>query len=336
MAVALTSLSHGAGCGCKLPAASIGPLLAGMPEIADPNVLVGFDTADDAGVYKLRDDLAIVQTVDFFTPIVDDPRQFGRIAACNALSDVYAMGAVPVSALNLVAFSIEALGDAVLAEILRGGAEIAAEAGVAIVGGHSIDDAEPKYGMAVTGVVHPDQLLTNAGGRAGDTLVLTKPLGAGAVSTAIKRGLDAPLDAAIDVMTTLNRDASAAARAAGAHGMTDVTGFGLLGHLHELALASGLAAEVEATAVPAIEGVIELLARNDEAAVAGGTRRNRAHAEDFTTFAVTVPEERVWLVCDAMTSGGLLAAVAPADAAGIPGAAIGRLVDGEPGSISVV
>jgi len=336
VAVALTSLSHGAGCGCKLPAASIGPLLAGIPGIADPNVLVGYDTADDAGVYKLRDDLAIVQTVDFFTPIVDDPRDFGRIAACNALSDVYAMGGVPVSALNLVAFSIEALGAEVLAEILGGGAEIAAEAGVAIVGGHSIDDAEPKYGMAVTGVVHPDRLLTNAGGRAGDALVLTKPLGAGAVSTAVKRGLDAPLDAAIDVMTTLNRDASTAALAAGAHGMTDVTGFGLLGHLHELALASGVAAEVDAAAVLAIEGVIELLARGDEAAVAGGTRRNRAFAETFATFEVTVPEERVWLVCDAMTSGGLLAAVAAADAARIPGATIGRLVPGEPGSISVV
>jgi selenide, water dikinase len=336
VAVALTSLSHGAGCGCKLPAASIGPLLAGIPGVADPNVLVGYETADDAGVYKLRDDLAIVQTVDFFTPIVDDPRDFGRIAACNALSDVYAMGGVPVSALNLVAFSIEALGAEVLAEILRGGAEIAAEAGVAIVGGHSIDDAEPKYGMAVTGIVHPDRLLTNAGGRVGDTLVLTKPLGAGAVSTAVKRGLDAPLDAAIDVMTTLNRDASAAALAAGVHGMTDVTGFGLLGHLHELALASGVAAEVDAAAVPAIEGVIELLARGDEAAVAGGTRRNRAFAETFATFEVTVPEERVWLVCDAMTSGGLLAAAKARDAGRIPGAAIGRLVEGEPGSIRVV
>ncbi len=335
MAVALTSLSHGAGCGCKLPAAAIGPLLAGIPGVADPNVLVGFDTADDAGVYRLRDDLAIVQTVDFFTPIVDDPRQFGRIAACNALSDVYAMGAVPISALNLVAFSIDQLGEEVLAEILRGGAEIAAEAGVAILGGHSIDDAEPKYGMAVTGVVHPDQLLTNAGGRAGDVLVLTKPLGAGAISTAHKRGLDAPLQDAIEVMTTLNRDASEAAREAGVHGMTDVTGFGLIGHLHELALASGLAAEVQARAVPAIDGVIELLARPDGIAVAGGTRRNRAHAEQFTTFADQLPEELAWLVCDAMTSGGLLAAIAPADAGALPGAVIGRLVDGEPGTITV-
>ncbi|MGI8506949.1 MAG: selenide, water dikinase SelD [Solirubrobacteraceae bacterium] len=335
VAVALTSLSHGAGCGCKLPAASIGPLLAGLPGIADPNVLVGFETADDAGVYKLRDDLAIVQTVDFFTPIVDDPLQFGRIAACNALSDVYAMGAVPLCALNLVAFSIEQLGADVLAEILRGGAQIASQAGVAIVGGHSIDDAEPKYGMAVTGVVHPDELLTNAGARPGDALILTKPLGAGAVTTAHKRGLEAPLAQAIEVMSTLNRDTSVAAREAGAQAMTDVTGFGLLGHLHELALASGLAAELRADHVPAIAGVAELLARSDERAVAGGTRRNRVHAEGFSTFADGVPAQRRWLVCDAMTSGGLLVAVAEADAGRIPGAVIGRLVPGEPGTIAV-
>jgi selenide,water dikinase len=336
MAVALTSLSHGAGCGCKLPAASIGPLLAGLTGSPDPNVLVGFDTADDAGVYRLRDDLAIVQTVDFFTPIVDDPFDFGRIAACNALSDVYAMGATPITALNLVAFSIEQIGGDVLAEILRGGAQVAAEAGVAILGGHSIDDAEPKYGMAVTGVVHPDELLTNAGGRAGDALVLTKPLGAGAVSTAAKRGLDAPLAEAIDVMSTLNRDAATALRRADVHGLTDVTGFGLLGHLHELALASGVAAEVSAEAVPAIDGVLELLADPDGSAVAGGTRRNRAHAEAFTTFAAGVAEARRWLVCDAMTSGGLLAAVAERDAAALPGARIGRLVSGPPGAITVL
>jgi selenide, water dikinase len=336
MAVALTSLSHGAGCGCKLPAASIGPLLAGMPSVADANVLVGFDTADDAGAYRLRDDLAIVQTVDFFTPIVDDPFDFGRIAACNAMSDVYAMGATPVSALNLVAFSIEQLGGEVLADILRGGAQVAAEAGVAILGGHSIDDAEPKYGMAVTGVVHPDDLLTNAGGLPGDALVLTKPLGAGAVSTAIKRGLDAPLAEAIAVMTTLNRGAAHALRGVRAHGLTDVTGFGLLGHLHELALASRLAAEVTAGAVPAISGVLELLGDPDEPAIAGGTRRNRAHAEDFAFFSHDVPEAQRWLACDAMTSGGLLASVAEEDAARVPGARIGRLVPGTPGMIRVI
>jgi selenide,water dikinase len=337
VAVALTSLSHGAGCGCKLPAASIAPLLSGLPGAPDPNVLVGYNTADDAGVYRLSDELAIVQTADFFTPIVDDARDFGRIAACNALSDVYAMGGRPVSALNLVAFSIETLGPELLVEILSGGAELAAEAGVAIVGGHSIDDPEPKYGMAVTGVIHPDRVLTNSGGVAGDALVLTKPLGAGAVSTAVKRGLDAPLEAAVHVMTTLNRAASEAALAAGAHAMTDVTGFGLLGHLHELAAGSRLAAEVDARTIPAIQGVLDLLSRDDEAAVAGGTRRNRAHAEaDFAVFEDGVPEAWRWLACDAMTSGGLLVAVAGSEAATIPGVVIGELRDGQPGTIRVL
>jgi selenide,water dikinase len=335
VAIALTSLSHGAGCGCKLPAAAIGPLLASLPqEPADPNVLVGFETSDDAGVYRLTDELALVQTVDFFTPIVDDPFDFGRIAATNALSDVYAMGGTPLTALNLVAFSLEQLGGDILLEILGGAAAVAREAGVAILGGHSIDDAEPKFGLAVSGVVHPDEILTNAGGQPGDVLVLTKPLGSGAVSTAVKRGLpDAPLEEAVEVMSTLNRDAAAAARAAGAHALTDVTGFGLLGHLHELTVASGLAAEVNAAAVPAIPGVLELL--EGDQAVAGGTRRNRAYAEEFATFAPDVPEARRWLTVDAMTSGGLLAAVAPESASAVPGTAIGRLTPGEPGTITV-
>ena len=334
--VALTSLSHGAGCGCKLPAAAIGPLLSGLPRSANPDVLVGFDTSDDAGVVRVRDDLAIVTTADFFTPIVDDPFDFGRIAATNALSDVYAMGASPVSALNLVAFSLDALGGEVLVEILRGAAAVADEAGIPIVGGHSIDDAEPKFGWAVTGVVDPASVITNAGGLAGDAVVLTKPLGAGAVSTSLKRGnASAPLAEAVAVMTTLNRSGSEAALAAGVHGMTDVTGFGLLGHLHELALASGVAASVDAAAVPAIEGVVELLSDPEERAVAGGTRRNRAHAEEFASFAEAVPEALRWLVCDAMTSGGLLAAVDPERAAELPGAVIGRLVDGPAGTITV-
>jgi selenide, water dikinase len=237
MTIALTSLSHGAGCGCKLPAAGLRPILAGLPRPQDPRVLVAADTADDAGVVQLSDDLAIVQTVDFFTPIVDDPYAFGRIAATNALSDVYAMGGTPVSALNLVAFPLETLGPDVLREILRGGADAAAAAGAAIVGGHSIDDPEPKYGMAVTGVVDPRAVLTNAGGREGDALVLTKPLGAGAVATALKRGIATQdlVSRAIEVMTTLNDAAARQARGAGAHALTDVTGFGLLGHAHELA-----------------------------------------------------------------------------------------------------
>jgi selenide,water dikinase len=335
MTAPLTSLSHGAGCGCKLSAADLRPIVASLPRSSDPRVLVAADTADDAGVVQLSDDLAIVQTADFFTPIVDDPYSFGRIAATNALSDVYAMGGRPVSALNLVAYPLETLGPDVLREILRGGADAAAAAGVAIVGGHSIDDPEPKYGMAVTGVVAPDAVLTNAGGRAGDALVLTKPLGAGAVATAIKRGLATPelVERAVAVMTTLNDRAADQARQAGAHALTDVTGFGLLGHVHELAAASGVAAEIDAAAVPAIDGALALL--EGEAALAGGSRRNRADAETFTRFSDAVDEVRRRLVCDAMTSGGLLAAVRPERTGLIDGAVVGRLVAGPPGTIVV-
>jgi selenide,water dikinase len=336
VAVPLTSLSHGAGCGCKLPAAALHALVSDLPRSADPDVLVAHETADDAGVYRLRDDLAIVQTADFFTPIVDDPYDFGRIAATNAISDVYAMGATPVTALNLVAYPLATLGAGILAAILRGGHDAARGAGVSILGGHSIDDPEPKYGMAVTGTVHPDEILTNAGGRAGDVLVLTKPLGAGAVATATKRGLagDALIAAAVAVMTTLNRDGAAAARAAGAHALTDVTGFGLLGHLHELARASGVAAEVDASAVPAIEGVLNLLA--DEAAISSGSRSNADFASGFASFDADLDPARRRLVCDPMTSGGLLAAL-PADRAGrVPGAIVGRLVAGPPGAVRVV
>jgi selenide,water dikinase len=335
MPPALTSLSHGAGCGCKLSAADLRPIVAALPRPADPRVLVAADTADDAGVIQLTDELAIVQTADFFTPIVDDPYAFGRIAAANALSDVYAMGGRPVSALNLVAYPLATLGADVLREILRGGADAAAAAGAAVVGGHSIDDPEPKYGMAITGVVAPGAVLTNAGGRPGDALVLTKPLGAGAVATAIKRGLADPelVQRAVSVMTALNDRAAEQARAAGAHALTDVTGFGLLGHLHELASASGVAAEVEAAAVPAIDGALDLFATDD--ALAGGSKRNRADAETFTAWTDGVPEPRRRLLCDAMTSGGLLAAVPPGRVADIEGAVIGRLTAGEPGTIAV-
>jgi selenide,water dikinase len=336
VAVKLTSLSHGAGCGCKIGAAQLRSVAGALTAPQDPDVLVGFQTSDDAAAYRLTDELAIVQTIDFFTPIVDDPYDFGRIAATNALSDVYAMGARPITALNVVAFSLEALGPEVLAEILRGGQAAVTAAGASIVGGHSIDDPEPKYGLAVTGVVAPKDLLTNAGGRPGDVLVLSKPVGGGVVSTAAKRGLaDAELlERAVEVMVELNREAADAARRAGAHALTDVTGFGLLGHVHELALASGLAAEVPAEAVPAIEGVLELLA--DDSAVAGGTRRNRADAESFATFADGVPEPLRWLVCDAMTSGGLLAAVEPARAGDALGVIVGSLREGDAGAISVV
>jgi selenide,water dikinase len=332
--VRLTTLSHGAGCACKLPAAELHPLLAELPRVDDDAVLVGADTADDAAVYRVSDELAIVTSVDFFTPIVDDAYDFGRIAAANALSDLYAMGATPVTALNLVAWSLESLGGDALRELLRGGADVARAAGAAVVGGHSIDDPEPKYGMAVTGTVHPDRLVRNSTGRAGHDLFLTKPLGGGVASTAAKRGIApaALMDAAVEVMTTLNRDASQAALAAGASAMTDVTGFGLLGHLHELTLASGVAAEVEAGAVPVLDGVLDLL-RSDEPPIAGGSRRNRDWVAPSVEFADGLPEELRWLVCDAMTSGGLLVAAPPGPDA--PGTRIGRLVEGEPGRIAV-
>jgi selenide, water dikinase len=332
--VKLTALSHGAGCACKLSPAELHPLLAELPRSDDPNVLVGSDTADDAAAYRVADDLAILTTVDFFTPIVDDPYDFGRIAATNALSDIYAMGGEPLTALNLVAYSLEELGGEVLREILRGGQDAAAAARVAIVGGHSIDDSEPKYGLAVTGRAHPDRLVRNSTARAGHDLYLTKPVGGGVASTAAKRGLanDELMERAIEVMTTLNRDAAAQALESDLSAMTDVTGFGLLGHLHELALASGVAAEVEAGTVPVIEGVLDLL-REDEPPIAGGTRRNREWVEPFVDFDPALPGELAWIVCDAMTSGGLLVAAAPGS--GAPGTRIGRLLEGEPGRISV-
>ena len=269
-----------------------------------------------------------MQTVDFFTPIVDDPYAFGRIAATNALSDVYAMGGTPVSALNLVAFPLETLGPDVLREILRGGADAVAAAGASIVGGHSIDDPEPKYGLAVTGIVDPRRgAHQRAAARAGDVLVLTKPLGAGTIATALKRGLASPelVARAIEVMTTLNDDAAEQARAAGAHALTDVTGFGLLGHVHELALASGLAAEIDAAAVPAIEASSSC---DDEGPAAPAAT---ARTPTPSRRGATSPSRAAALVCDAMTSGGLLAAIPP-------GASIGWAVGvscGAPGITSL-
>jgi selenide,water dikinase len=335
-APALTSLSHGAGCGCKLPAAALLPIVGSLAPVDDPRLLVGMATADDAAVFALSDDLALVQTVDFFTPVVDDPYDFGRIAAANAISDVYAMGGTPLTALNLVAFPLERLGAEVLRSILEGGLAVAGEAGATIIGGHSIDDPEPKYGLAVTGTVDPRRMLTNAGARAGDTLVLTKPLGVGVITTAHKNGLATTeqLAEAVEVMSALNADAAGAALAARAHAATDVTGFGLLGHLHSLALQSGVAAQIDAHAVPFLAGVAELLEHAE--AISGGTRRNLAYAEQFTEFAPEVTPWRRWLTADATTSGGLLLAVEPERAPDIPGIAVGRIVSGDPGALLVV
>jgi selenide, water dikinase len=334
-AVRLTQLSHGAGCACKLGPGELESLLDGFGAPNDPALLVGPQTRDDAAVYRISDEIAVVQTADFFTPIVDDPYDFGRVAAANALSDVYAMGGEPRLALNLVAFPLAELGRDVLENILQGGAGIAAEAGVAIAGGHSIDDPEPKYGMAVTGVVDPNRFVTNSGARPGDALHLTKPLGAGLITTAAKRGLadDELVAAAVETMTELNRAAARAALEAGATAMTDVTGFGLLGHLHEICEASGVAARVDADAVPAIEGALSLA--EDESCHAGGSRRNAEYAAGFTAFADGVPEPHRFLLADAMTSGGLLLAVPPERSAAAPGVRIGSFSDGPPGSIEV-
>ncbi|GAC1403378.1 MAG: selenide, water dikinase SelD [Candidatus Velthaea sp.] len=284
-----------------------------MPPVTDPNVLVGIATSDDAGVYRLSDDVALVQTVDFFTPIVDDPYDFGRIAAANSLSDIYAMGATPLTALNICAFPVDDLDHDILARILLGGAEIARAAGVAILGGHTVKDAEPKYGMAVTGTVHPDRVVTNAGARPGDLLLLTKPIGTGILSTALKRGTiaAAAMARAVVQMIRLNDLAAKAMVAHGAHAATDVTGFGLLGHAGEMARASRVALTIEANAVLTYERVLDLIA---EGVVPGGTRDNAREHAAFTTFEATVDEPHRILLSDATTSGGLLIAADPADA----------------------
>jgi selenide, water dikinase len=334
-AVRLTRLSHGAGCACKLGPDELDSVLAGLAAVDDPSLLVGSATRDDAAIYRLTDELALVQTADFFTPIVDDARDFGRIAAANALSDVYAMGGEPRLALNLVAFPLGELGAEVLEEILGGGAEIASEAGVTIAGGHSIDDPEPKYGMAVTGVVDPERYVANSGARPGDSLHLTKPVGGGLITTAAKRDLapEGAVAAAVETMVRLNREDSRRAMESGATAMTDVTGFGLLGHLHELCEASGVAADIDAAAVPAIEGALELA--EDARCHAGGSRRNAEHVACFTEFAAAVPAGRRFLLADAMTSGGLLVAV-PADRApDAPGVRIGTIAQEPAGAIRV-
>jgi selenide,water dikinase len=311
--------------------------------VDDPNALVGLSTGDDAAVYRFTDDRALVVTADFFTPIVDDPFDFGRIAAANALSDIYAMGARPLFVLNLVGFPRRLLGEGILEEILRGGSEVARAAGVPTLGGHSIDDAEPKYGMVAIGEVDPARMVTNAAARPGDALVLTKPIGSGVIATAIKNDVapEEVVAAAIDVMTTLNRGASEAMVAAGVRAGTDVTGFGLLGHLHRLLAASGVAARVRANAVPLIEGALALAEAGN---VPGGTVRNLADVAASVSFAATVDQRTRTLLGDAQTSGGLLVAVAPERLnallealAGVApvGAVIGEVVEGPPGRIEV-
>jgi len=287
-------------------------VLRDLPHSNDPRVLVGFRTNDDAGVYKISDELALVQTVDFFTPIVDDPYEFGRIAATNALSDIYAMGGTPITALNIAAYPLELLGPEPLGRILAGGAEVARAAGVAILGGHTVKDDEPKYGMAVTGTIHPGRIVTNAGARPGDALLLTKPLGTGILGSALKKdAIDAAQMAeCVRWMTTLNAGAAQAMLAANAHAATDVTGFGLLGHGYEMARASGVRLRIAAAQVP-----VYALARAmvERGIVPGGTRDNAHEHAAFARFAGAVPADIRAVFSDAQTSGGLLIAVGQDD-----------------------
>jgi selenide, water dikinase len=345
-AVRLTSLSHGAGCACKLPLAdlerllgAVGPGLGG----AAGDLLVGAAEGDDAAVVRLDGDRALVVTTDFFTPIVDDARDWGRIAAANALSDVYAMGGRPLVALNLVAWPAATLPIELLAEVLEGGAEVAGGAGCPVVGGHSIDDPEPKYGLAVVGLADPERLLRIDRARPGDRLLLTKPLGTGVVATAVKRGAPDPavVAAAVAAMTTLNQAAAEAALDGGVVAATDVTGFGLLGHLHRMLRASGVAGEVDAARVPFLPGAAELAAAGF---VPGGTRSNQAYLAASVDLEPGLPPVVATLLHDAQTSGGLLLSVRPdrlaalvegLTARGLRPALVGRVLDGPAGRIRV-
>jgi selenide,water dikinase len=343
--VRLTQLAQRAGCAAKQPPGYLLSLLGSLPPVRDPKVLVGSSLADDAAVYKISEELALVLTTDFFTPIVDGPYDFGAIAAANALSDVYAMGGTPLAALSIVGYPDQKLGPDVLVEILRGAIETAEEAGIAIVGGHTIKADEPIFGLAVTGAVEPNRVLTNAGARPGDALVLTKPIGLGIITTAAKNGDDrlGAISQAITVMRTLNRAASEVLRRHEVHALTDVTGFGLLGHLRNVTAASRVSAEIWAGAVPVLAAAREYVASG---IAPGGTHANRRFLADWVDFAPDIAKEEQLLLCDAQTSGGLLAAV-PAGtaqavvrdlgAAGVNGATIvGRITDAGAGKISVI
>ncbi|MBM3276596.1 MAG: selenide, water dikinase SelD [Candidatus Handelsmanbacteria bacterium] len=343
--VRLTQLAKRAGCAAKHPPGYLLPLLGALPSLSDPKVLVGSATADDAAIYKLSDELALVLTTDFFTPVVDHPRDFGAVAAANALSDVYAMGGRPLAALNLVGFPEERLEPAVLGEILRGAAGKAKEAGIDIVGGHTIRTEEPIFGLAVVGAVHPERAWTNTGARPGDTLILTKPLGLGIISTAAKLGED-PLGAiagAIGVMGTLNRAAAEVLAEFEVHAATDVTGFGLLGHLRNVTAASQVNALVRLNQVPVLPAAWQYV----RAGIApGGTHANLRFLADWVEFAPELSKEEQLMLADAQTSGGLLVALPQEEAetalaalhrAGVgEGRVVGEIGAGRPGKIRVV
>lgn len=309
----LTEYSHGAGCACKLAPGELTKVIERLAPDPHPELLVGALTGDDAAVWRLDAARAIVLTADFITPVVDDARDWGRVAATNAVSDVYAMGGRPLLAINLVAWNTSELSNELLGDVLAGGAEVARANGFAVAGGHTVDDPEPKYGMAVVGEVHPDRVLANTGLRDGDALVLTKPLGVGVITTAIKRGEcpDASRIAAIDSMTRSNALAAATALDAGATGATDVTGFGLLGHLGRMALESEVDVEIDTSAVPLLEGA-RMLA--EAGVIPGGSQRNLTHVLPRLSAEAVDPVTTA-LMADAQTSGGLVFGARPEAAA---------------------
>jgi selenide,water dikinase len=319
---------------------TLAEILKDIPAAKNENLLVGLETSDDAGVYRLTPETALIQTMDFFTPVVDDPYVFGQIAAANALSDIYAMGGQPLTAMNIVCFPARTLPLAILKEIIRGGADKIAEAGAVLVGGHSVEDREPKYGLSVTGIVHPQNVWTNRGARPGDALILTKPLGTGIAATAIKAGLASQdlVDKAVEVMSTLNRNAAETARTAEINACTDITGFGLLGHAYEMAAAGSIKIIFSAGAIPILAGVQELAANG---IIPGGAYANRDYLSSNVAFAGDVDENTRAIFFDPQTSGGLLFSVPAANAgpllerlhaAGIKDAAvIGKVTAGQTG-----
>ncbi len=306
--IKLTHYTHGLGCACKLRPQLLEEVLADMKPPTDSRILVGTETGDDAAVFLINPETAIVQTVDFFTPIVDDPYQFGAISAANSLSDIYAMGATPLFALNIVGFPSNRLPISVLREILRGAQDKAIEAGISIIGGHTVDDTEPKYGMAVTGVVHPEQLITNAKAQVGDRLILTKPIGTGILTSALKQGLleENQTRQLIQTMAILNQKAGAALQRFHVHACTDVTGFGLLGHLLGMMKAAGHTAVLDFASIPIMEGVYDLAAAG---IIPGGSRNNHAYTQPFVQYAERLTEIQQVIINDAQTSGGLLIAI---------------------------
>lgn len=314
------------------------------PTLPNPNLLVGLDTSDDAGVYQLTEEIALVQTVDFFTPVVDDPYMFGQIAAANALSDIYAMGATPLTVLNIVGFPVKKLDKAILADILRGAGDKVAESGATLVGGHSIDDQEPKFGLACTGIVHPQKVLTNVGAKPGDRLILTKPIGVGIQTTAIKRNLmhTEEIERVTQVMARLNKTAAEVMQSYTVHACTDITGFGLLGHAAEMAKGSDVGFVITKKQVPVLSRTRELA---ELGSIPGGTKANHKWLHDCVHYAEHIDEIDQFILCDAITSGGLLISVSPQDAPdllaqlverGVEAAEIGYVTEEHPGIIKVI